>query len=139
MRNFQTLDTVELDPDNSVLMLHSAGDTGTRPRLAMRREGSYLTISCSYGPLEIAMRPRFAEVSRTLGRLRPIEGLQTTRQIGSGQAYLALGLQSDGSLVLRPTLVADATGHIVFNLLLTPDVKDTLFEWLPVLPTGGDV
>ena len=132
MRNFQELNVVEIDAQNGILYIQATDATDTRPRLAMRREGSYLSISCSYGPLEIAMRPRYAEVTRTMGRLRPVQGLQTTRQVGTGQAYLALGLQEDGALVLRPTIVADATGHVVFNLLLTTAVRKELFAWLPV-------
>lgn len=139
MRNFQELDVTEIDPQNGIFYIQCSNGDATRPRLAMRREGSYLSISCSYGPLEIAMRPRYAEVTRALGRLRPVLGLQTTRQVGTGQAYLALGLQEDGALVLRPTIVADATGHVVFNLLLTSTVRDALFDWLPVDSAQSDV
>lgn len=139
MRNFQELDVVEIDSQNGILYIQHSQHDATFPRIAMRREGSYLSISCSYGPLEIAMRPRYAEVTRALGRLRPVRGLQTTRQVGTGQAYLALGLQTDGDLVLRPTIVADATGHVVFNLLLTASVREELFAWLPVELTQTDV
>lgn len=132
MRNFQELNVVEIDAQNGIIYISCSDETDMHPRLAMRREGSYLAISCSYGPLEIAMRPRYAEVTRMMGRLRPVQGLQTTRQVGTGQAYLALGLQEDGDLVIRPTIVADATGHVVFNLLLIPSVREELFKWLPV-------
>ncbi len=132
MRNFQTLDKVDVDSETKIIYLSttSSGALGA-PKLAMRREGGYITISASYGPLEIALRPRFAEMSRVLSRLRPVQGLQTTRQVGTGQAYVAFGLQSDGSLVVRPTIVADATGLMAFNLLLTDEVRQQLFDWLP--------
>lgn len=139
MRNFQNLDIVQIDESTGVLFLSSEKDTGTRPRLAMRREGSYVAISVSYGPLEIALRPRFSELSRVLARLRPVEGLQTTRQVGTGQAYISLGLQGDGSLVLRPTMVADATGHMCFNLLLGDDVRQQLYDWLPAKADHPDL
>lgn len=131
MRNFQTLDKVVIDSEAQILYLSKETDTGS-PRIAFRREGGYLSISASYGPMEIAMRPRFAEFTRTLSRLRPIQGLQTTRQVGTGQAYIAFGLHEDGALVMRPTIVADATGLIAFNLFLTNEVRQALFNWLPV-------
>ncbi|MEQ8672398.1 MAG: hypothetical protein RLP44_30755 [Aggregatilineales bacterium] len=132
MRNFQTLDKVVVDSDTGIIYLSTASDTETgAPKVSMRREGGYVAISASYGPLEIALRPRFTEVARTLSRLRPVAGLQTTRQVGTGQAYVAFGLQNDGVLVMRPTIVGDATGLISFNLLLTDEVRQVVFDWLP--------
>jgi hypothetical protein len=61
-----------------------------------------------------------------------VNGLRTTRQVGTGQAYLALGLQDDGTLVMRPTIVADATGHICLNLLLTSETREAIMDWLSV-------
>jgi hypothetical protein len=132
MRNFQTLDNVIVDDDTGIIYLSMSDDVGRHPNVFMRREGSYVAISSSYGPLEVAIRLRFAELARVLSKLRPVQGLQTTRQVGTGQAYLSMGLQEDGSLVLRPTIVADATGHISFNLVLTNGVRQTFFDWLPV-------
>ncbi|MBC7869346.1 MAG: hypothetical protein H7Y09_00795 [Chitinophagaceae bacterium] len=132
MRNFQTLDQVHIDAGTGVITLSTQDENGMRPRVSMRREGGYVSISASYGPLEIAMRPRFVELGRTLSRLRPVQGLQTTRQVGTGQAYIALGLQEDGALILRPTIVADATGHFCINLTLTNDVRQRVFDWLPI-------
>jgi hypothetical protein len=102
----------------------------------MRREGDYITISASYGVLEIALRPRYHELTRVLSRLQPVEGLQTTRQVGTGQAFLALGLKPDGTLLMRPTLVADATGHMSFNLALSDPVRQALYTWLPIEPAS---
>jgi hypothetical protein len=59
--------------------------------------------------------------------------LQTTRQAGTGEAYIALGLQTDGKLLMRPTLVADATGHMCFNLTLTDEARKALCDWLGVV------
>ncbi len=132
MRNFQLLDTMSEDKTSGIITFTTTYDATARPTLAMRREGGYIAISASYGPFEIALRPRFQELSRVLARLQPVEGLQTTRQIGTGQAYLAVGLRADGMLLLRPTIVADATGHIGFNLILNQESRSALFEWLPV-------
>ncbi|MBZ0297248.1 MAG: hypothetical protein K8L99_32110 [Anaerolineae bacterium] len=131
MRQFQTLDKIQVDPESGVMSLSAEGHPNS-PMISMRREGAYIAISASFGPLEIALRPRFEELERLLGRLKPVQGLQTTRQVGTSQAYLAMGLQGDGSLILRPTIAADATGHLSINLLLTPSTCKALYDWLPV-------
>lgn len=138
MRNFEMLDSVTLESGTGIIHFTTRSDNASAPRVAMRREGSYVAISASYGPLEIAMRPRFAELARVLSRLRPVQGLQTTRQVGTGQAYLSLGLQADGALVMRSTIVADATGHLCLNLLLASEARRQLFAWLPVDPANDD-
>ncbi len=131
MRNFQPLDHVTLDEEvNSIQLEHR--DSDSEPVLAMRREGLYVTISASYGPLEIALRPRYEDLVRTLARLQAVEGLSTTRQVGTSDAYLAIGLSPDGSLMLRPTIVADATGHLSLNLELSLDAREQLYKWLQV-------
>lgn len=132
MRNFELLDKVTLDADSGVLYLSTQTETPGSPVIGMRREGGYIVISASYGPMEIALRPRFQELVRVFARLQPVEGLQTTRQVGTGQAYLAVGLRPDGVLLLRPTLVADATGYMAFNLSIADPVRKQLFDWLPV-------
>jgi hypothetical protein len=130
MRTFQTLNHVSIDEASGVMLLSVLEDREHNPMVTMRREGVYIAINAAYGPLEIALRPRTEEMTRLLGRLQPVDGLQTTRQIGTVGAYLAVGLGRDGSLVMRPTIVADATGHLSFNLMLTPDVRQTFFAWL---------
>lgn len=130
MRHFQVLDHISIDPDSGVMTLRA--ENGERAQLAMRREGAYVAISASYGPLEIALRPRYEDLTRLLARLQPVEGLQTTRQVGTSQAYLAIGLRADGALVLRPTIVADATGYMTLNVALTPNIRRAFFEWLAV-------
>lgn len=134
MRNFELLDQATVDRDSGVITLATKAAAAGSPVLAMRREGSYLVISASYGPLEVALRPRLDEFARVLQRLQPVEGLNTTRQVGTGQAFLALGLKPDGELLLRPTLVADATGHLAFNLALSNEARQALYGWLEIEP-----
>jgi hypothetical protein len=141
MRNFQILDIVTIDSSNGILYMESHQNNPASPRVAMRHEGDYLLISASYGPVEIALRARYQDVVRTLARMHPVEGLQTTRQIGTGQTYLSIGLQPDQSLLLRPTLVGDASGMLSFNLELTSEARIELFRWLQIelaerLPTS---
>jgi hypothetical protein len=132
MRHFQTLDKITIDSESGVLYLSTEKESESFPRVGMRREGIYIAISASYGPLEIALRPRLEDLINLLSRLQPVEGLQTTRQVGTSQAYLAIGLRSDGALVMRPTIVADATGLFAYNLVVTQDITKAFFEWLPV-------
>lgn len=132
MRRFEMLDKVTLDADSGVMRLTMQEDTGLHPQIALRREGAYVAIAASFGALEIALRPRYTDLVRLLTRLQPVEGLQTTRQVGTSQAFLALGLRTDGTLVMRPTIVADATGHFALNLALAPPVCKALYEWLAV-------
>jgi hypothetical protein len=131
MRNFLPLDHVEIDQDVDSIILDNL-NSENEPVLALRREGIYVTISASYGPLEIALRPRYDELVRTLGRLQAVSGLSTTRQVGTAQAFLAMGLTTDGGLLLRPTIVADATGHLSINLSINEDARKRLFDWLKV-------
>jgi hypothetical protein len=138
MRTFLTLDRVTVESDTGIINFTCTEATPDNTMLALRREGGYVSISASHGPFEIALRPRFQELSRVLSRLRPVEGLQTTRQVGTAQAYLAVGLSADGKLLLRPTIVADATGHLSFNLALSDAMRKALFEWLPV-EVGAEV
>lgn len=133
MRHFHMLDKAVLDNEAGLLSLQSSVDAPFKPQLTLKKEGAYLTLSVSHGPIEIALRPRIDEVRRIMGRLYPVEGLQTTRQAGTGEAFIALGLQTDGKLLMRPTLVADATGHMCFNLTLTSEMRQVLFDWLGVI------
>jgi hypothetical protein len=96
----------------------------------MRREGEYASISASYGALEIALRPRVRELIRTLKHMQPNDGLNTTRQVGSGDAFLGLGLHTDGALIVRPTIVGDGSGYFCLNLMLAPAAANALKAWL---------
>jgi len=138
MRNFQLLDGCRADPESDTLELFYTNASEEQPRLALRREGLYVTISASYGPLEIALRPRYEDLTRALSRLTSVEGLHTTRQVGTGQSYLAMGLTPEDNLLLRPTIVADATGHLSLNIEITPQARQALYEWLqiPVAPSA---
>ncbi|MBK9122439.1 MAG: hypothetical protein IPM16_04860 [Chloroflexi bacterium] len=133
MRNFHPLDVYTDDQTSGLLTFSSSIDAPFRPQLSMRKEGTYVSLAISHGPIELALRPRIDELRRVLGRLVAVEGLQTTRQVGTGEAYIALGLQGDGTLLMRPTLVADATGHLCFNLLLTPASRTVLYTWFGVI------
>ncbi len=129
MRNFQSLDHVLVDDETETIQL-SQSDSGNAPNLVMHREGPYITISANFGPLEIALRPRYEDLIRTLGRLPAVDGLHFTRQVGTAQAFLAIGLMPNGELLLRPTIVADATGYLSLNLELSSDVRKALYSWL---------
>ncbi|HLY27003.1 MAG TPA: hypothetical protein VKQ72_11735 [Aggregatilineales bacterium] len=137
MRNFQILDSTRMDKDTETLELFHSKESADQPHLALRREGIYVTISVSYGPMEIALRPRYEDLTRTLARLVPVKGLSTTREVGTSQAFLAMGLTQDQQLVLRPTIVADATGHFSMNLQVSSAARQTLFDWLKVTPAPG--
>lgn len=132
MRYFEVLDQLEVDADSGVVTLSKSSAHEEHPQLSLRREGAYIAVAARYGPLEVALRPRYDELVRVFSRLQPVEGLQTTRQVGTSQAYLAAGLCNDGRLLLRATIVADATGHFSFNLGLTPEICRQLFDWIPV-------
>jgi len=132
MRTFEVLDKATVDAATGIIYLTMERETSSQLQVSLRREGDYITISASFGLFEIALRPRYQELVRVLSRLQPVEGLQTTRQVGTGQAYLALGLKPDGTLLMRPTIVADATGHMSFNLALTDAVRKALYDWLPI-------
>lgn len=132
MRNFQILDGSKINKESDSLELFFTNADTEQPRLALRREGIYVTISASYGPLEIALRPRYEDLVRTLSRLTAVEGLHTTRQVGTGQAYLAMGLTQDDNLLLRPTIVADATGHLSLNIEIAQSARQVLYDWLKV-------
>jgi hypothetical protein len=132
MRNFQVLDAFKPNEESDSLDFFLTASDDDQPQLSLRREGIYVTISASYGPMEIALRPRYEDLVRTLSRLAVVEGLHTTRQVGTGQAYLALGLSAKDDLLIRMTIVADATGHISLNMMLHPAAKQALYNWLEV-------
>ena len=132
MRHYQTLDTVSSDAESGIFSVH-AGEGAGRAMIALRREGEYVALSASYGPLEIALRPSYDALVRTLARLRPIGGLQTTRDLGTTRGHLSVGLRNDGGLVLRPTIVGDSSGHIALNFDLTDSARQQLYTWLGVV------
>lgn len=132
MRSYQKLDRVSHDAADDTLLIDSADGDQTLPKLWFGREGMYVSVSASYGPLEISLRPRQRDLAASLGQLRPTERLSVMRMVGTGQAHIELGLAISGELLLRATIVADATGHIAMNVILTSDVRARLYEWLGV-------
>jgi hypothetical protein len=131
MRNYQLLDSATVEKDN-VLWLSTTENNPDHPLLAMSREGAFVSISASFGPLEVALRLQYNEFSRQLVSLHPVPGLATTRQVGTVNSYIALGLTKDNRLVMRPTIVTDARGHVTFNLVISEKAFQSLLQWLEV-------
>jgi hypothetical protein len=130
MRTYQTLSTLQHDAATGIV--HINADDDSAARISMRREGEYIAISASHGPIEIALRLRLADLTRGLTHLQPVDGLQASRQVGSGDAFIGMGLQTDGTLLMRPTITADATGYLCFNLAITPAARAELYTWLAI-------
>ena len=135
MRNYQILDTAVIGSDH-VLQLGNSDENPEKPMLSMSREGVFLSLSASFGPLEIALRLRHEDMKRRLENLHPVPGLATTLQIGTGNAYIAVGLTTDQRLVMRPTIVADATGRLTINLVTSTTVYEKICDWLEVASSG---
>jgi hypothetical protein len=129
MRNYQLLDATSAEKDN-VFKLSTKEENPEQPLLSISREGAFVSISASFGPLEIALRPRYSELTRQLTSLQPVPGLATTRQVGTMNSYVAFGLTKDGRLVLRPTIVADARGHLTFNFIISAEAYQAMQDWL---------
>ena len=129
MRNYQILDSSSIDHDN-VLLLSPTEDNPEKPTLSMSHEGIFISLSASFGPLEIALRVRQTNLRLRLEQLYPVPGLATTHQIGSANSFIAIGLTKDNRLVMRPTVVADAHGRVTFNLVTTPALYETIVDWV---------
>jgi hypothetical protein len=129
-RAFALLDTTIIDAENHLLTLRGS-ETGTlTPEISIRREGVWLLIAAGVGFVEVALRLSFEEMHHVLSSLQPNDGLTTTRQVGTGEAYLGVGLKQDGTLILRPIVVGDATGHVRMNFRLTSDARAALLRWI---------
>ena len=131
MRHYTKLDNFTYDESNDTLLVSSQKGE-MLPTLWFGREGMYLSVSASYGPLEISLRPRHRDLTASLARLNPTERLTVMRLVGTGQAHLELGLSTEGELLVRTVIVADATGHVAMNLILEAPVVKALFDWLKV-------
>jgi hypothetical protein len=132
MRHYHKLDQVTHNKQDDSLIIGCQQETEGHPSLWFAREGMYVSISASYGPLEIALRPRLQDLTTSLAQLKPTDQLSVTRLVGTGQAHLELGLSLEGELLARATIVADATGYIAMNALLAAPVTQELFKWLDV-------
>ncbi|NDJ86320.1 MAG: hypothetical protein GYB66_10570 [Chloroflexi bacterium] len=130
MRNYQVLDSASVQ--NHILRLRTAENNPEQPWLSMSREGAFLSLSTSFGPLEIALRLNYDNFTKRLQQLHPVPGLATTRQVGTANSYIALGLTDNQHLVMIPTIVTDASGRISFNLLATTPVYRAMLDWLGV-------
>jgi hypothetical protein len=135
MRHYHKLDSVTHDEKHDTLLFTPADDSLTH--LWFGREGMYVSVSATYGPLELSLRPRQQDLVSSLAQLRPTERLTVMRMVGTGQAHLELGLSTAGELLVRATIVADATGHAAMNLVLTADMRQKLFDWLGVEDASG--
>jgi hypothetical protein len=131
MRHYQRLDSVTYDETNDTLLIGCEGGE-CLPNLWFGREGLYVSISASYGPLEISLRPRQQDLTNSLAQLKPTDRLAVMRLVGTGQAHLELGLSQTGELLVRAVIVADATGHFAMNLILTPAVSQHLYKWMGI-------
>ncbi len=132
MRFYQKLDSISHDASNDTLLLNCSEGPERQPALWLGREGMYVSVSANYGPLEIALRPRQRDLVTSLAQLRPTERLSVMRLVGTGQAHIELGLSLDGELLFRTVIVADATGHFAMNMVMAPEVRARVFEWLEV-------
>ncbi len=132
MRDYLPLGETLLDTDTGILSFTSGEKSIFMPRLNLRREGENVAISAGFGPVEIAMRLRYAELARIISHLTPVDGLGAARQVGNGQVSIMLGLQTDGSMLVRPMLILDSSGHVVYNFQLTTASTTALRQWLGV-------
>lgn len=132
MRHYQKLDNATFDESTNTLLITGDEANADGPNLWFGREGMYISISANYGPLEIALRPRQRDLITSLSQLKPTDRLSVMRLVGTGQAHLGLGLSTRGELLLRATIVADATGQFAMNMILTPRVREKLLQWLGV-------
>lgn len=129
-QTFALLDDVRVDEESGIITLKGDGSAAFMPEISMRREGAYIVIAAGTGVIEVALRLHYDELRRSLSMLQPNDGLTTTRQIGTGQAYLGIGLKMDGTLVLRPVIVGDATGHLRLNFKLASATREALLKWI---------
>jgi len=132
MAKIEILSLAQYDETTGIYTITAPDETNSLARLNLRVEGEYVALSASYGPLEIALRPRIEELRRVLRMLQPVDGLQISRQLGSGGVSIGMGLQPDGRLLIRPAIVGDASGYIAINLVLGSDARAALFDWLGI-------
>lgn len=130
MRNYETLDTIT-ENDGQLQLTHRESGA-VHGALMLAQEGDKIVISASVGVVELALRLRLDEFKRQVAGLKHVPGLTTTRQVGTVQAFIWLGLTENNELVLRPTLLVDATGKLTFNMIASEACYQRLVEWLNV-------
>lgn len=128
MRDYQFLDTISEEEGRLQFTNREGG--ANHSILALAQEGDKVVISASLGALEVALRLRLEELKRQFNGLKHVPGLSITRQVGTVEAFMGMGLVEGSQLVLRPTLLVDATGRLSFNLLLSEPCYQRLLEWL---------
>ncbi len=128
MRQFHVLDQIQIVQETGIVSFSSG--TTRDIQLWLRREGTYIVVSAVYGPMEMALRLNLQEVVRGIRLTQALDGLQTTRQVGSAQSYIGFGLQMDGALLLRLTIVEDAHGLFAMNFQLSASVAQQFTDWL---------
>ena len=136
MRVYHKLDRAVPGQTGDSLLIQCSEGPDCQPELQLGREGLYVSISACYGPLQVALRPHLRDLTSSLAQLRPVEPLSATRVFGTGQAQIELGQSTNGELLFRMVIVADATGHLAVNMVLTSDARASLFEWLGVTGPG---
>jgi hypothetical protein len=127
VRYYQHLNIVEHNDDRLQLL---SEDDSQYFSMSLAQEGDKVAIDVSIGAMEMALRLRKEELLRTLKSLTYVPGLTTTRQVGTSQAFMGLGLDSENQLILRATLLVDAGGKLTVNLRLGNDIRQQLTTWL---------
>ncbi|MDZ4771245.1 MAG: hypothetical protein SGJ24_19150 [Chloroflexota bacterium] len=127
-RTFAVLDHTSIE--GGILTLRGAEAGVLTPEISIKREGTYVVLAAGVGFVEVALRLHYAELQQMTAHLQPNDGLTTSRQVGTGEAYLAIGLKTDGTLILRPVVVGDASGHLRMNFKLTSDARAVLLSWI---------
>ncbi|MCK6580183.1 MAG: hypothetical protein L6Q98_18990 [Anaerolineae bacterium] len=129
-RTFALLDDSTVDTTAGILTLRGQVQDSYAPEISMRREGALIVIAAGTGVIEVALRLRYDELRQAMQYLQPNDGLTTSRQVGTGQAYLGIGLKTDDTLILRPVIVGDASGHLRLNFRLTSAVRAVMARWI---------
>jgi len=132
MRHYQKLDNVTFDESTNTLLITNAEANSEGPNLWFGREGMYISISAHYGPMEIALRPRQRDLITSLSQLKATERLSVMRLVEPARLIWDSAFSTRGELLLRATIVADATGQFAMNMILTSGAREKLLKWLEV-------
>ncbi len=98
MRHFQTLGTVSHDAANDTLLISDGSGDPCALTLWFGREGMYLSVAAGYGPLEIALRPRYRDVATSLAQhVDEITVLKDVFNLTRGQQILDVLCDAGGN------------------------------------------